>query len=300
MQVNYQPLDDTPDKVEAAIRKYQELSSLDKNTEAYRRAYAAKPDGTGRRPAALGRAGRGRAAGRPRGRHADRLRTVRAEAARLAATDRRPRAGKAAAATAAAAVGAGLCQRCRRRRRRRRRAAAGRRVGPPGPRGHRRRSTGSGRIARPSGRTTAAARLGLRAGRGSSGPGAAGPAAVAAARAVGRHARRRTVRRRRPAATASPTAPPRAPSTIRPTIRRGTCRRRASSRRIAPDPRLAQNAAQTQPPTPAASAGAAARSERRRRRQDAGHGAVRAGRSGLEGPRHRRGPTNSSARPPPA
>ena len=36
----YQPLDDTPDKVEAAVRKYQELSTLDKTTEAYRRAYA--------------------------------------------------------------------------------------------------------------------------------------------------------------------------------------------------------------------------------------------------------------------
>ena len=40
MPMEYQPLDDTPEKVEAAIRKYQDLSSLDKNTEAYRRAYA--------------------------------------------------------------------------------------------------------------------------------------------------------------------------------------------------------------------------------------------------------------------
>ena len=40
LRANYQPLDDTPDKVEAAIRKYQDLSALDKNTEAYRRAYA--------------------------------------------------------------------------------------------------------------------------------------------------------------------------------------------------------------------------------------------------------------------
>ena len=38
--VNYQPLDDTPDKVEAAIRRYEEVSNLDKNSEAYRRAYA--------------------------------------------------------------------------------------------------------------------------------------------------------------------------------------------------------------------------------------------------------------------
>jgi general secretion pathway protein D len=36
----YQPLDDTPDRVETAIRKYQELSNFDKNSEAYRRAYA--------------------------------------------------------------------------------------------------------------------------------------------------------------------------------------------------------------------------------------------------------------------
>jgi general secretion pathway protein D len=40
MQMNYQPLDDSPDKVEAAIRRFQELSNLDKNSEAYRRAYA--------------------------------------------------------------------------------------------------------------------------------------------------------------------------------------------------------------------------------------------------------------------
>ncbi|MCE5304049.1 MAG: hypothetical protein LLF97_13205 [Planctomycetaceae bacterium] len=38
--VRYQPLDDTPEQVAAAITKYQELSSLDKNTEAYRRATA--------------------------------------------------------------------------------------------------------------------------------------------------------------------------------------------------------------------------------------------------------------------
>ncbi|MBU4272492.1 MAG: hypothetical protein KKA28_11585 [Planctomycetes bacterium] len=40
MQVNYRPLDDTPEKVETAIRKYSELSGLDKSTEAYARAYA--------------------------------------------------------------------------------------------------------------------------------------------------------------------------------------------------------------------------------------------------------------------
>ena len=38
MHLNYQPLDDTPDKVEAAIRNYEELSTLDKDTEAYRRS----------------------------------------------------------------------------------------------------------------------------------------------------------------------------------------------------------------------------------------------------------------------
>ncbi len=37
---NYQLTDDTPDKVEAAIRKYQQLSSMDKSTEGYRHAYA--------------------------------------------------------------------------------------------------------------------------------------------------------------------------------------------------------------------------------------------------------------------
>ncbi len=40
MRTTYQPLDDTPDKVEGAVRKYQDLSNLDKNSEAYRRAYA--------------------------------------------------------------------------------------------------------------------------------------------------------------------------------------------------------------------------------------------------------------------
>ncbi len=40
MRIKYQPLDDTPDKVEGTIRKYQDLESLDKNTEAYHRAYA--------------------------------------------------------------------------------------------------------------------------------------------------------------------------------------------------------------------------------------------------------------------
>jgi general secretion pathway protein D len=38
--LQYGPLDDTPEKVEASIRKMQELASLDKNTEAYRRAYS--------------------------------------------------------------------------------------------------------------------------------------------------------------------------------------------------------------------------------------------------------------------
>lgn len=37
MQVNYRPLDDTPDKVESAIRRSQEVQSLDKTTEAYAR-----------------------------------------------------------------------------------------------------------------------------------------------------------------------------------------------------------------------------------------------------------------------
>jgi general secretion pathway protein D len=40
MQLTYQPSDDTPDKVEAAIRSYLELSGLDKNTEAYAHKYA--------------------------------------------------------------------------------------------------------------------------------------------------------------------------------------------------------------------------------------------------------------------
>ena len=38
--LQYGPLDDTPEKIEAAIRKMRDLASVDKNTEAYRRAYA--------------------------------------------------------------------------------------------------------------------------------------------------------------------------------------------------------------------------------------------------------------------
>ena len=40
MHLNYQPFDDTPEKVEAAIQKYQDLSALDRTTETYARAYA--------------------------------------------------------------------------------------------------------------------------------------------------------------------------------------------------------------------------------------------------------------------
>ena len=40
LQVRYAPLEDSPERVEAAVNKYQDTMSLDKNTEAYRRAYA--------------------------------------------------------------------------------------------------------------------------------------------------------------------------------------------------------------------------------------------------------------------
>ncbi len=40
MRLNYQPQEDNPEQVEAVIRKYQDLSGLDKNTEAYARMYA--------------------------------------------------------------------------------------------------------------------------------------------------------------------------------------------------------------------------------------------------------------------
>ena len=287
MRVNYQPLGRHSRQVEAAIRKYQELSSLDKNTEAYRRAYARNMM---EQADALLRWGEQDEAERLAGRAAG-MRIVYGPfeqkpqdlLERIAAARRqgggRQRAAAAvgvrdiAGASAAPAPTIGH-------------APAGRRVGPPGPRGDRRRPIGSGRIAGPSGRTTAAARLRLCAGRGSSGAGAVGPAAVAAARVVGRGARRRTVRILPAVATASPTAPPHAPSTIRPTTRRGTCRRRASSRPTAPTcgwrrtpaPRRPGSLNPPPPPDP-----------QRRRRQDAGHGAVPAGRSGLEGPRHRPG-----------
>ena len=40
LQVRYGPLDDSPERAEAAISKYQEIVTLDRNTEAGRRAYA--------------------------------------------------------------------------------------------------------------------------------------------------------------------------------------------------------------------------------------------------------------------
>jgi hypothetical protein len=40
MRLSYRPLDDTPEQVETIVRKYQDLSGLDKNTEAYARMYA--------------------------------------------------------------------------------------------------------------------------------------------------------------------------------------------------------------------------------------------------------------------
>lgn len=39
-QVRYAPNDDTPERVEAAIARYQEVDRLDKSTEGYRRSYA--------------------------------------------------------------------------------------------------------------------------------------------------------------------------------------------------------------------------------------------------------------------
>ena len=38
--LQYGPMDDTPEKVEAAIQKTQDLASLEKNSEVYRRTYA--------------------------------------------------------------------------------------------------------------------------------------------------------------------------------------------------------------------------------------------------------------------
>ena len=264
MRVNYQPLDDTPDKVEAAIRKYQELSGLDKNTEAYRRAYARN---LMEQADALLRWGEQDEAERLAGRAAgmqivygpfeqkpqDLLERI-AAMRRQGGGRQRAAAGRAPGyASASARAGADRC-----------RAPAGRGVGPPGARGDRRRATRSGRIARPSGRTTAAARLGLCAGRRSSGTGVAGPAAVAAARVVGRRARRRTVRRagRRQRRARPHRHARRLRSDQRPDAERAGVEPAAGA--IGPDLRLAQN------PGPAAAelrraAGAAAGPERRRR-----------------------------------
>ena len=40
LQVRYAPTEDSPEKVEAAISKYQEIIGLERSTEAGRRAYA--------------------------------------------------------------------------------------------------------------------------------------------------------------------------------------------------------------------------------------------------------------------
>jgi general secretion pathway protein D len=40
MPVRYAPTDDTPERVEAALARYQEVNALDKGTQTYRRAYA--------------------------------------------------------------------------------------------------------------------------------------------------------------------------------------------------------------------------------------------------------------------
>ena len=137
-------------------------------------------------------------------------------------------------------------------------------TGPPGPRGDCRRPIGSGRNAGPSGRTTAAARLGLCPGRRPSRAGVAGPRAIAAARCRRAWCPPADNTSLRPAATTNPTARPPAPCMIRPTIGRETCRRPTSSRSIRPTRGSPQDSTQNRarqlaPPR-----------RRRRRRPDGG------------------------------
>ena len=89
MRVNYQPLDDTPDKVEAAIRKHQEIQGLDKTTEAYARVCSRSLMGQADALVRWGEYDEAERLDEPGGGHAYCLWTVRAEAARDAAADRR-------------------------------------------------------------------------------------------------------------------------------------------------------------------------------------------------------------------
>ena len=65
LQVRYGPLDDSPERAEAAISKYQEIMTLDRNTEARPPRLRPHVDGTGRGAAPLRRIRRGGRTGRP-------------------------------------------------------------------------------------------------------------------------------------------------------------------------------------------------------------------------------------------
>ena len=167
MRINYQPLDDTPDKVEAAIRGNRKLQGLDKSTEAYARVCSRSLMD---QADALLRWGEYDEAERLASRAAA-LRIVygpfeqkpqeliqRIASARRQDRERRWRRWTAPGYASASAAGTES-----------RIAATSGAIGPPSPRRHRRRSTGSGRDARASGRADAAARQRLRAGRRSAG-----------------------------------------------------------------------------------------------------------------------------------
>ena len=264
---NYQPLDDTPDKVEAAIRKYQELSSLDKNTEAYRRAYARN---LMEQADALLRWGEQDEAERLASRAAgmqvvygpfeqkpqdllERIAGMRrqGDGRQMAPPPAAP--GYAGASAPPAPSIAARQQAVELVRQAREAIAAG--------------QLDRAECARPSGRTTAAARLGLCTGRGSSGTGAVGPAAVAAARVVGRGARRRTIHRCRPGGNGEPdrtaTRAVYDPANDRDAEHDGV---EPATGRIGSDLRLAQNPSHGSRSHPPAAAGADADRRRRRRK----------------------------------
>ena len=202
MRVNYQPLDDSPGKVEAAIAS---IKSFDPRQEHGRLSPGPTPACLLEQADALLRWGEHDEAERLASRAAG-MQVVygpfEQKPQDMLERHRRHAAGKAAIVS--------------RRRRRRAGLPGGDGVATDGasaesshgassPRSDRRRSTGSGRGDRPSSRTIASARVGVCPGRGSSGAGVVRSAADSFATRSGRgHAGRWTTAARRAARTAAP------------------------------------------------------------------------------------------------
>ena len=102
VKVEYRPLDDTPDKVEAAVNKYRELSGIDRSTEAYARAYARNLMEQADALARWNQFDEAERLAERAGRHENHLWTVRAKAARPVEADcgwRKPVADRPMAAS---------------------------------------------------------------------------------------------------------------------------------------------------------------------------------------------------------